>query len=149
MKRNYKIKLIKHRHSYTFEEISNVLNIHPRTIQTWKKEGLNVIDSTKPYLVMGYDLKEFLNKKLQSRKIKLESNQFYCTKCRNAVSSKLNQVKLKITGKTIGKDAHQETVITGKCETCGTKLNRFSHSGKIDEIKQNFIVVDFGGLACE
>lgn len=149
MKRNYKIRLIKYRHSYTFEEISEVLNVHPRTIQTWKKEGLNVIDSTKPYLVMGYDLKEFLSKKLQSRKTKLEPNQFYCIKCRSAVLSQFNQVKLKITGKTMGKDTHQEAVITGRCETCGTKLNRFSHSGKLDEIKANFDVIDFGGLSRE
>lgn len=149
MKRNYKIRLIKHRHSYTFEEISEVLNVHPRTIQTWKKEGLNVIDSTKPYLVMGYDLKEFLSKKLQARKTKLEQNQFYCTKCRNAVSSEFNKVKLKITGKTIGKDAYQEAIIRGKCETCGTKLNRFSHSGKLDEITKNFDVIDFGGFSRE
>ena len=108
-----------------------------------------MIDSTKPYLVMGYDLKEFLSKKLQSRKIKLEQNQFYCTKCRRAVSSELNQVVLKITGKTIGKYAYQESVITGKCETCGTKLNRFSHSGKLDEITRNFDVIDFGGLSRE
>ncbi len=149
MKRNYKIRLIKYRHSYTFEEISEVLNVHQRTIQTWKKEGLNVIDSTKPYLVMGYDLKEFLSKKLQSRKTKLEQNQFYCTKCRKAVTSQNNQVTIVITGKTIGKYGHQEAFITGKCETCGTKLNRFSHSGKLDEITSNFDVIDFGGLSRE
>lgn len=149
MKKNYKTRLIKHRHSYTFEEITKLLNIHPRTIQTWKQEGLNAIDSTKPYLVMGYDLQDFLNKKMQSRKTKLETNQFYCTKCRKAVSSKLNQVWLKLTGKTIGKYEHQEAIITGKCETCGTNLNRFSHSGKLNEIKESFDVIDFGGLSCE
>jgi len=149
MQKNYNLRLIKYRHSYTFEEITKLLKVHQRTIQTWKNEGLNMIDSIKPYLVMGYDLKEFLNKKLQSRKIKLESNQFYCTKCRQAVTSKNNQVKLIETRKLIGNKNNQELIITGECEKCGTKLNRFSHSGKLNELKENFNILDFGGLDCE
>lgn len=149
MKKNYKTNIIKSRHSYTFEEISELLNVHTRTIQTWKKEGLNIIDSIKPYLVMGYDLKAFLQKKLETRKIKLDSNEFFCAKCREAVRSTDNDVWLKLTGKTLGNYGFKEIIIKGICEHCNTRLNRFSHSGKIEEIKNNFNVVDFGGLENE
>lgn len=149
MKKNYKIRLIKHRHSYTFEEITKLLNVHSRTIQTWKNEGLIVIDSTKPFLVMGYDLKNFLQKKLEKRRNKLLPNEFYCTKCRKAATSQNNEVIIKLTGKTIGQNCYQDLIITGICQNCGSKLNRFSHSGKINEIKNGFNVLAFGGLACE
>lgn len=149
MKRNYSLKLIRSRHSYTFEEISELLNVHSKTIQIWKKEGLNVIDSTKPYLVMGYDLKTFLQEKFVKRRLKLQQNEFFCTKCRKAMISNHNEVNLYLTGKTIGKNAFKEVVIKGACDICSTKLNRFSHSGKIDEIKTNFNVIDFGGLENE
>jgi len=37
-------------------------------------------------------------------------------------------------------------LIKGNCEICQTKVNRLSHEGKLQEIEENFEIVDYGGL---
>ena len=144
MGKNYNIRLIKHRESYTLKQISETLHVHPRTVQEWRGEGLKTISTEKPFLVMGYDLKEFLNKKLQSRKIKLEANQFYCMKCRNAGTSKNNEVHLASLNKTIGNQGFRGLIVNGICQECGTKLNKFSHEGRLEELKNTFKITNIG-----
>lgn len=149
MSKNHNLHLIKERESYFFKEISELLKVHMRTVQAWKQEGLPTINEEKPYLVMGYDLKEFLSKKFARRKVKLQHDEFYCTKCRKAVKSFNNQVNLQTSGKSIGKQGFKELVIKGACKHCNSRINRFSHSGRLEEIKTNFDVTDFGGFSNE
>ncbi len=144
MSKTYNIRLVKYRESYTLKQISETLSVHPRTVQEWRKEGLKTISTEKPFLIMGYDLKEFLNKKLQSRKTKLEANQFYCTKCRNAVRSKNNEVHLASLNKTIGNQGFKGLIVKGICQECGTKLNKFSHDGRLQELKSTFNITNIG-----
>lgn len=140
MAKKYKTKLIKTRESYTSKQISVLLNVHPKTVQLWVKECLPTI-TNKPILIMGFDLKQFLDNKQKNRKCKLEPDEFYCTKCRKAVRSTDNDVWIEYTNKTIGKNNYKEIVIKGICDECLTKVNRFSHSGKLEEIKEHFDVV--------
>jgi hypothetical protein len=149
MGKNYNIRLIKYRESYTLKQISKTLNVHPRTVQEWRKEGLKTISTEKPFLVMGYDLKEFLKEKLKSRRAKLEANQFYCTKCRCAVTSKNNEVQLVSLNKTIGKQGFKCLIVKGVCQKCETKLNKFSHEGKLQELKNTFTITNMGGYENE
>lgn len=144
MGKTYNIRLIKHRESYTLKQISETLNVHQRTVQEWKREGLKTISTEKPFLVMGYDLKEFLSKKLQSRKTKLEANQFYCTKCRKAVISKSNEVYFFSLNKTIGNQGFKGLIVKGVCQECGTKLNKFSHEGKLKDLQNTFTITNIG-----
>lgn len=144
MGKTYNIRLIKHRESYTLKQISETLNVHSRTVQEWRKEGLKTISTEKPFLVMGYDLKEFLNKKLNSRKTKLKANQFFCTKCRSAVTSKNNEVHLANLNKAIGNQGFKGLTVKGLCQECGTKLNKFSHEGKLKDLQNNFTITNIG-----
>lgn len=106
MSKNYKLRLIKTRESYTSKRISQELNVHQRTVQEWFKTGLKPIENKKPYLVMGYELKNFLEQKQENKKCKLKPDEFYCTKCREGVKSKGNDVQLEISTHTIGKNHH-------------------------------------------
>lgn len=142
MRKKYKLRQIKKRYCYTFEEISSLMNVHNRTVQIWKKEGLKVIDTVRPYLVMGSSLYEFLQKKLEKRRFKLKPDEFYCVKCRKPQRVTDNDVWLELTGKTIGKDRHREIIIKGMCDECLTQLNRFSHEGRIEEIKTHFDIIN-------
>lgn len=149
MAKLYNLRLIKYRESYTLKQIAALLNVHFRTVQAWKQEGLKTINQEKPYLVMGFELKTFLNQKIISRKTKLQQNEFYCTKCRDAVKPTNNEVWLEVSEKTIGKQGFKEFVIKGLCEFCNSKLNRFSHEGKLEEVKNTFDVVNLGELSYE
>ena len=146
MAKKYNLRLIKERESYSFRDVSKLLNIHIRTVQVWKSEGLQTLNDLRPFLVMGYELKEFLSKRISSHRHKLKENEFYCTKCRKAVTSLENKVQLKLSNKTIGVNAYREILICGNCGFCNTRINRFSHEGKFQEIKNNFQIVDYGGI---
>lgn len=144
MKKNYNLRLIKTRESYTSKRISQELEVHPRTVQNWFQEGLQPVENKRPFLVMGYELKQFLEKKLATRKTSLLPYEFYCTKCRKAVKPTNNNVQLVISERTIGNQGFRAMTVKGICENCNSKINRFSHTGKLEEIKQKFNVIETG-----
>ena len=142
MAKIYNLRLIKTRESYSTKRISQEIEVHPRTIQEWYKEGLQPIENKRPYLVMGYEIKRFLEKKLQKHKCKLKPYEFYCTKCRHAVRSINNDVWIEISKRTIGKNGFKAMTIKGICENCNSRINRFSHTGNLEEVKKLFDVVE-------
>lgn len=137
--RHYNTRIIKQMHSYPLEEISKLYKINVRTIRAWIKEGLKIVSGLYPYLVMGYELKKFLDSKKIKQKCKLNQNEFWCTRCRTARQSQNNEVNLKYSGLTIG-NGLKEFTIQGICEVCGNKLNRFSNDSKLEQVKQSFII---------
>lgn len=142
MSKTYKTKNIKTRESYTTKRIAQEIGVHQRTVQEWIKQGLIPIENSRPYYFMGYELKKFLEGKLGKRKTKLQADEFYCTKCREAVRPTDNDAWLVISQRTIGKQGFKAITIKGICENCNSKINRFSHSGNLEAIKETFNVVD-------
>ncbi len=140
MAKKVKLKNLKSRQSYTTRQLAQTLGVHIRTVQTWKNEGLRPIENTVPLLFMGFEIKDFIQKRQKNNKTELTKNQFYCVRCRSAVSSKDNKIEIIETKKLIGKDLLKELILRGKCEFCGCKLNRFSHVGKLNEIYQTFTI---------
>lgn len=138
-KRRLNPYLIKKNRAYTFAEVAEVYNKHIRSIQQWRKEGLQVIDeSTKPYLVLGIEVRRFLTERNSKSRISLKESEFYCFKCRTAVSSQPNDIKFDFTGKKLGKSCTQ-VIIKGVCQNCNTSLRRFSTIDKITEISSGVL----------
>lgn len=133
MKRNITKKIKKNR-IYSFKEISNLFNIHIRTVQEWRKRGMKVIDEySKPYLVEGVILREFLKQKSAKRKCPLKDGEFYCTKCGTNRKSIGNKIHYNFTQKLIGKNQKQ-VIIKGVCVVCGCRLNLFSTEKKLNDL---------------
>ena len=77
-KRKHNPNLARLRRSYTFAEIAEVYAVHRRTVQVWRKQGLNVIDDkSKPFLVIGADVRSFLKEKQRRRKHPLKPGEFF------------------------------------------------------------------------
>lgn len=137
IRRNHNHNLIKERHSYSFVEISEALKVHNRTVQCWRKQGLKVIDeASKPYLVYGGDLKQFLKAKQQKQKHPLKTGEFFCPKCQCPRESLSEKITFEITPKKLGKTSRQ-AFIRGICTVCGQSLLLFSSDKKIEELKKN------------
>jgi len=143
-KRKFNTRIIKINYTYLLKELASLYKIHIRTARAWVKEGLPIIEGLYPHHVIGKDLKQFLDKRQQKRKIKLNNNQFYCTKCKSASIALNNQVKLIYSGKTIGKGI-KDFNIQAYCNACNTRLNRFSNETKLDELKQIFDITEIIG----
>lgn len=59
-------------------------SMHPQTVRKWIKIGLGTIDSKKPSLIHGSDLKKFLKKHNEKLKKHLDFEEFFCVTCKEA-----------------------------------------------------------------
>ena len=130
MPKVYSTRLIKRKRSYTYKDIADLFAIHVRTVQEWRKEGLNILSESNPYLVMGRDLINFLNSRQKKRKVSLKPNEFYCVTCRKAVLPVSESIKEKEQAMLGGgaKSISKEAI----CLNCKNKIFRFGSSKKMD-----------------
>ncbi len=127
MTRRYNPRLITSRRSYTSEEIATLLGINKKTVFLWLKDGLHPLEkNTRPLLVMGGELRRFLAEIRKRRgSPPLKENEYFCLKCKRATQVKSGTEVLVPTGKRIGREAREQFVRRGKCERCGTEVNRY------------------------
>ncbi len=140
-KRTFNPRLIKARRSYSFAEVAEVYGIHHRTVQEWRKEGLRVLDeASKPFLVMGAAVQDFLRERQRKRKHPLKPGEFFCSRCRCARRSLPGALLTEITGKPLGKQ-HRQALMRGICEVCGRRLLRFSSDRQVQEFQQRGVLL--------
>jgi hypothetical protein len=132
-KRKYNTNLIKETLNYSANDIADLYKIHKRTPQQWFKEGLPKIDNRKPFLTLGFDLKEFIKNRQKKRKKKCNPNELYCCKCRKPQTSCNNLVDIKIMNE-------RRLMIMGICSQCNTQTNKLSSLRKLGNIQEIFAV---------
>jgi hypothetical protein len=132
-KRKYNTHLIKQTLSYSTQDIVSLFGLHKRTVQEWYIQGLLRIDDRKPFLVLGFNLKEFLDKRQGSRKRHCQPNEFFCMKCRASRTSWENVVDIKFLNE-------KRLMIIGLCAQCNTPLNKISSPRKLDDLHKIFVV---------
>jgi hypothetical protein len=133
MRKKLNLSLISVCREYSYTEIAELYNLHIRTIQIWKKEGLNVVEGTKkPILVLGSELKKFLLERQLRYKKPLKIDEFYCTRCNEPRTSVPDKVFEEHSGKMIARN--KELIYRrGVCIKCSCPLFRFSSEDKIKE----------------
>lgn len=73
---------VKIHRNYTVEESALICNVHKNTVRSWIKNGLATVDRIRPILILGKDLRAFLEAKRAKNKHKLQSGEIYCVRCR-------------------------------------------------------------------
>ena len=134
MSKNYKLNRIKKNYSYLIGEICELLGVSKNTVFIWiKKEGLKTVDSHKPFLVHGSDLKEFLQKKQSSRRFECKTDELPCLECHAPKQAWEGMVDV-----FVGSEVKMN--LQGLCITCGSKMNKRFKRKNFDLIKKNFDV---------
>ncbi len=129
-----RLRRVRTRRSYSGRELARVLDVHPRTIQTWRKIGLMPIEgSSNPLLYLGEEIKRFLSRKRNESRRPLEIHQFYCAKCKKAAETTLESLDWVYTGKRIGR-VDESVIVKGRCTCCGTSLSRFSTKSGLERV---------------
>jgi hypothetical protein len=124
MKRKYNLRKLKAKKSYSSLELATALGVHVQTIHSWKKDGLPSIDNhTQRPLFLGSTVQEYLKGKMDTFKVKLKDNEFYCFKCKKATTSLKTEVI--DMNRYIGKQS-RSIMIKGECVKCNLKLNRLA-----------------------
>jgi hypothetical protein len=117
--------------SYTTTELADVLKVHRRTVQEWRKVGMLPIDENeRPLLFLGKTAREFLRARLVARKCKLRPNEIYCLHCGRGVAPEAASVEVEVTDRRISQ-AVQAVVIRGRCTICQAKIVRFSSTNAV------------------
>ena len=126
MRYKYNPQRVKRHLTYSAEDVSNLYGIHKKTVLLWiSRDGLAPTEGTrKPYLIPGSVLRSFLEEMRKKSKSPVQPDESYCLKCRVGRRSRPECVEVVRTGKKMGTSKFSGR-ITGICEVCGCKINRF------------------------
>lgn len=131
--RNFNPKVFRSKRAYSFAEIAELLHTHIRTVQSWRSEGLKIVDDgIKPFLVMGQDIQDFLRDRAARRKKPLKPGEFFCPKCQAPRKSQPEDLRIERTKRMLGAN-HRQVIVKGICQNCGSRLCLFSSEQKIDQ----------------
>ena len=68
--------------SYTVEEAARLYKKQRGTVRNWIKGGLPVLKSKRPHLILGHDLRAFLEGKRKANRQPCHPGQLRCMRCR-------------------------------------------------------------------
>jgi hypothetical protein len=110
---------IKGKYSYTTEEAARALKLHRNTVRNWvRRGGLPALTGSRPHLILGSVLIEFLKARRLALKRKCGLGELYCLKCRaprKPVPDLIEHSPM----------ASGRTRIVAICPTCETLMYRF------------------------
>ena len=121
---NYNPRLAKINQSYLVEEIADLYGVHKNTVRNWLRNGLERCDDRKPILVLGKELRRFLESKRQKNKKPCKPGEIYCVRCRIPVTPESKGAVLEVSG---GGGA----MLRGVCSTCSCTIFRKVSLSKI------------------
>ena len=130
MTKRYNARAIKKHHTYTVEEVAEALGAHVQTVRSWAGQGLRIMKSKTPHLILGDDVRKFLGDRARGRKQPLSGNELYCLRCRAA---KIPEGKLADFTPSEGGRGR----LSGICPDCGGMCQRFARADRLNEIGPN------------
>lgn len=110
-------RLIKLHRSYSPDEAARVLGVHKHTVRNWIKAGLPTVDKSRPVLILGSEMRAWLEKRQKAAKRPCKPGTMYCFKCREPKAPALGMVEYKPTNDKSG-------MLVALCVDCGTVMHR-------------------------
>jgi len=127
-KRHPKYSLVKKDRNYTADDAARLLDVHKNTVRNWIKSGLPVLNDTRPVLILGQDLKDFLKNRRTQNKRPCKPEQFYCFRCRTPKYPAGSMAEYQEVTGTFGN-------LIASCSDCGTTMNKRFSLAKIEQIQ--------------
>ena len=129
MAKRVSARRIKIHSQYSYEQAADVLGVSVQTLRSWRYDGLPVLDSQKPHLILGFALKDFLTKRASKPERRLAADQFLCMACHAPTRAYGGMA-----------DYQPYTVNRGRlealCEVCGGLCGKFASPSLCDELTQ-------------
>jgi hypothetical protein len=132
--RNHNHRLAKIHRSYTVEEVARLFGVHRNSVRDWRKQGLPVIDNTRPALIRGEDLGDFLRKRRQANKRPCAPGQLYCLRCRVPQRPADGRALYRPRTSTGGN-------LIGVCPVCFLKMHRSVNLAKLGSVQGDLTVL--------
>ncbi|MBL6987055.1 MAG: helix-turn-helix domain-containing protein [Methylobacter sp.] len=120
--------LAKIHRNYTVEEVANLFSVHKNTVRLWVKDGLATNDDKRPMLILGSDLKHYLQSKRKVNKRKCLPFEIYCVRCRLPQIPAENMVDYEPVNSSMGR-------LIGLCPCCSGIINKYFNIAKLEQIQ--------------
>lgn len=115
----YNPNLAKINRNYTFEEVAGLFCVHKNTVAQWVKNGLFCLKDKRPFLVMGADLRLYLQEKRAAKQQKCKPDELFCMRCKTPTKPAGGFLEYSPMSKTKGR-------LTGFCSCCECLVNKFA-----------------------
>jgi hypothetical protein len=120
--------LAKIHRNYSVEEVANLFFIHKNTVRLWIKDGLPTNDDKRPLLILGADLRKYLQSKRAVKKRQCRAFEIYCVRCRVPQLPAENMVDYVPINAVTGR-------LIGLCPCCQCIINKFFNLAQLEAIK--------------
>ncbi|MDB4441931.1 helix-turn-helix domain-containing protein [bacterium] len=129
-KRHPNYRLVKIHRNYTVEDIANLFGIHKNTVRRWVKAGLATSDNKRPMLILGHDLRAFLQARRVKNKQTCKPGEIYCVGCRAPKFPAADMAEYSPVTEKFGN-------LTAICPDCNSIMNRRVSLARIGEVCAN------------
>ncbi len=123
-------RCIKINYCFTIDETARLLHVHKNTVRAWIKDGLEVLDDQRPFLITGRNLRTYLDKKREKRRVHCKPGTIYCLKCRDAHPPAMGMIDYQPRTNTTGD-------LIALCDECGTTMYRRTLKADIARVMPN------------
>jgi Helix-turn-helix domain len=113
--------------SYTSFEAASLFSVHRKTVQRWIKKGLPICNDRRPILILGRDLREFLQRQRAADRRTCKEGELYCVRCRAPKVPAGGMVDFILTNPSAG-------YLQGICRDCGSLINRAVNTAKLHSV---------------
>ncbi len=120
--------LAKIHRNYTVEEVANLFSIHKNTVRSWVKDGLATNDEKRPMLILGTNLRQYLQSKRTVKKRKCRPFEMYCVRCRSPQLPAANMVDYEPINGVTGR-------LIGLCPACNGIINKYFNVAQLAGIE--------------
>ncbi len=128
MPKQAKLNRIKSFKCYTISEAADIADVSTHTIRNWAKDGLRMLDASRPVLIRGDNLRDYIKGQRRKRRVSVQADEFYCMRCKGARKAAAQMADCTITSNRVK--------LTALCETCGTVVSKPIAHGQIDRFAQ-------------
>lgn len=118
---------VKLHYSYTVKELSSHLGLCKQTILSWRDNGLEPIDRTRPMLFQGADIRRFIEAQSRARKRPCPAGTLYCFSCHRPRKPALGMVEYVAKSPASGN-------LRAFCEACELLMHRGVRKDEIDRV---------------
>ncbi len=124
--------------TYNINEAAFALGKTPATIRNWIKDGLAVMSSRKPYLILGAAIQEYLRAKYKAAKRPLGPSELFCPSCRVGRSP----LDMAVSNTSI---SSKTSLLKGTCTHCGGGCTRMISKQETKEYAAIFKIAKEAG----
>ncbi len=117
-------RLVKIYRSYTVTEAASLLNMHKATVRRWIKDGLVTINDKRPILILGQELRIFLQARRAKKEQRCKLGQLYCVRCRTPKFPAEDMAEYSPVTKQFGN-------LTAICPDCDLIMNQYVKRARI------------------